>query len=52
MRYGALQDLLGNRQIQQGFGNLFSNPYRASTIGPSGMSQADLLAMQNAGFID
>lgn len=58
MRYGALQDLLGNQQIQQGIrgmsnpfgvGGMFS-PYQVSAVGPSGMSQADLLAAQNAGF--
>ena len=61
-RYGAIQDLLNNPQIQRGIGNTLGgmsnpfgvggmfSPYQVSTVGPSGMSQADLLAAQNAGF--
>lgn len=61
-RYGAIQDLLNNPQIQRGIGNTLGgmsnpfgvggmfSPYQVSTVGPSGMSQANLLAAQNAGF--
>jgi hypothetical protein len=55
-QYGAFRDVLGqlrgsNISNPFGVGGMFS-PYQVSTVGPSGMSQADMLRMQNAGFID
>jgi hypothetical protein len=60
MLAGATNSLLSNPYLMStmsggGFSNPFSvggmfSPYQTSTIGPSGLSQSQLLAAQNAGF--
>ena len=44
-----LMQQMGNMSNPFAVGGAFS-PYQVSTVGPSGMSQSQMLAAQNAGF--